>query len=99
MVELERLKRVVENFGEKFQRYALDYGELTKQKAGMEKELEKLNGKLDSLKNPEWIEEIIEPNLTEMEKRLPGMEYDYWEPHGADGILTVFFYPKGRKSA
>ena len=63
----------------------------------MEKELEKLNGKLDSLKKPEWIEAIIEPILKEMVKRLPGMEYDYWEPHGTDRMLTV--YPKGRKTA
>lgn len=99
MVETQKLKKVVEKFGKEFQKYALNYGELTKQKAGLEKELEKLNGKLDGLKKPEWIEEIIEPILKEMVKRLSGMEYDYWEPHGTDRILTVYFYPKGRKTA
>lgn len=79
----------MDEFGEKFQKYALDCGELNKQKAGLEKELEKVNEKLDGLKEPDWVEEIVKSILKEMVKRLPGMEYDYRYPHS---IFDIFRY-------
>ena len=99
MSESQKLKKVVNEFGKEFQKYACNHSELSKQKTELEKKLEKVNGKLDVLKEPDWVKGIIEPIVKEMLKQLPGMEYDYWEPHGADRILTVYFYPKGRKTA
>jgi hypothetical protein len=67
---------------------------LNERKKELEKELNQINIKRDNLKELNWIDKLVVQIVQEMVKHMWGMTYDYWEPHGIDNILTVFFFPK-----
>ena len=82
----------LESIGQKYVKAYADYQ--TKRKE-LENQIEKAQGKLEALKHPSWVEEIVKPIAKALLKHLPCRYYEILGPFGMGSRTSIHFYKNG----
>lgn len=82
------IKNIIKNFVDKFTVYNAEYDRI-------EKQIKRLKRKLNKLKYPSWVDEVVEPIAKEMLKKMPTIPHRYYEILGPFGLTcetSIHFY-------